>query len=133
MKLIGCLVTKQVTNLGKLFLKLLDRHFPKAHRFHKIFNHNIVKIIYCCMKNTSSIISSHNKQVLRLHSENSGCNCRKKESCPLDNKCLMPNIIYEAQITNNTNEEHKKYLGSAETSIKKIYSNHTQDLNIKSI
>ena len=24
------------TNVGKLFLKLLDRHFPRAHKFHKI-------------------------------------------------------------------------------------------------
>ena len=27
------------TNAGKLFLKLLDRHFPRAHKFHQIFNH----------------------------------------------------------------------------------------------
>ena len=60
-----------------------------------------------------------------------GCNCRKKENCPLDNKCLTPNIIYEAQITNNTNDERKKYLGAAETSFKERYSNHTRDFKHK--
>ena len=43
------------------------------------------------------------------------------ENCPLDNKCLTPNIIYEAQITNNTNGEHKK----------ERYNNHTQDFKDK--
>ena len=58
------------------------------------------------MKNLGSIISSHNKQVLQLRNENYGYNCKKKENCPLDNKCLTPDI-YEAQISNNTNDEHK--------------------------
>ena len=67
------------------------------------------------MKNMDSIISSHNKQVLQPHNKNYGCNCRKKENFPLDNKCLTPNIIYKAQITNKTNDEYEKYLGAAET------------------
>ena len=32
----------------------------------------------------------------------------------------MPNIIYKAQITSNTNNEHKKYLASDETSFEEI-------------
>ena len=28
------------------------------------------------------------------------CNCRKKNNCSLDGKCVTPNIIYEAQILN---------------------------------
>ena len=83
------------------------------------------------MKNMVSIISSHNKQVLQPYNKNYGCNCRKKESCPLDNKCLRPNIIYEAQITNTTNDEHKKYLGPTETSFKERYRNQTRDFKQK--
>ena len=101
---------------GKLFFKLLDHNFRRAHKFHKIFNRN--------MENMGSIISSHNKQVLQFRNENYGSNCRKNESCSLDNKCLTPIIIYYAQITNNTNDEHKTYLGAAETSFKERYSNH---------
>ena len=104
------------TNVGKLFLKLLDCHFPRAHKFYKIFNCNSVKISYCCTKNIGCIIFSYNKQVLQPRNENYGCNCRKKENCLLDNKYLTPNTIYKAEICNNTNDEHKKYLGAAETS-----------------
>ena len=45
----------------------------------------------------------------------------------LDNKCLTSNIIYEAQITSNTNDEHKEYLGITKTSLKERYSDHTRD------
>ena len=121
------------TNVGKLFLKLLDRHFPRAHKFYKILSRNTVKTSYCCMKNMGSIISSHNKQVLQPHNENYRCNYRKKENFLLDNKCLTPNIIYEVQISNNTNYEHKKHLGAAETSFRETYSNHTREFKHKSI
>ena len=85
----------------------------------------------CCMKNMGSIIFSRNKQVLQPRNTNYGCNCRKKENCLLDNKWLTPNIIYEAQISNNTNGEHKKWLGVAETLFKERYSNHTWDFKHK--
>ena len=97
------------TYVRKLFLKLLDRHFLRAHKFHKIFNRNTVKISYCCMKNMGSIISPHIKQVLQPRNKNYGCNCRKKENCPLDKKCLTSNIVYEAQISNKkANDEDKE-------------------------
>ena len=39
------------TNIGKLFLKLVKKHFPKHHRLHKIFNPNTVKLSYSSMSN----------------------------------------------------------------------------------
>ena len=56
---------------------------------------------------------------------------RKKASCPLDNKYFTPNTIYEAEITNNTNDENKKYLGAAETLFKETYSNHLREFKHK--
>ena len=47
------------TNIGKIFFKLLHKHFPPSHSFHKIFNKKSVKISYSCMCNMSSIISGH--------------------------------------------------------------------------
>ena len=44
------------TNVGKVFLKLLKKHFPTSHILHKIFNKNTVKISYSCMKNMNSVI-----------------------------------------------------------------------------
>ena len=32
------------TNVGKLFMKLIDKHFPRHHKFHKLFNRNNVYI-----------------------------------------------------------------------------------------
>ena len=56
---------------------------------------------------------------------------QEKKHCPLDIKYLPPNIIYEAHISNNTNDEYKKYVGAAETSFKKRQSNHTRDIKHK--
>ena len=55
-----------------------------------------------------SIKTSHNKQVLQHRNEIIDATKGKKERCRLDNKCLTPNIIFKAQITSNTNDEHKK-------------------------
>ena len=55
-------------------LKLLDCQFPRAHKFHKVFNSNTVKVSYCCMENIGSLRSAQNKQVLQPHNENFGCN-----------------------------------------------------------
>ena len=33
-----------MTNVAKRFLNLVDRHFPKTHTLHKIFNRNTVKV-----------------------------------------------------------------------------------------
>ena len=53
------------TNIGKVFFKLLNKNFPKNNQLHKVFNKNTVKLSYSCMKIMSSIISAHNKKVLR--------------------------------------------------------------------
>jgi hypothetical protein len=37
------------TNVGKIFLNLIDKHFPPSSCFHKIFNRNSVKVSYSCM------------------------------------------------------------------------------------
>ena len=53
-----------------------------------------------------------------------GCHCRFKNSFPLDNKCLTSQLIYQADVTNNLDNEYKYYLGFAETTCKERYSNH---------
>ena len=113
------------TNIGKLFFRLLQKHFPKTHKFYKIFHKNCVKLSYSNMGNIASIISSHNKSVLRPIIQDHGCNCRQKNDCPMQNKFLTPNIVYEATVTNNVDTVEKIYFGLCETSFKKRYSNHT--------
>ena len=89
------------SNVGKIFLKLVRSHFPKTHRFHKIFNKNNVKVSYSCMNNLAQIIKSHNSKILNnnnIINENPGCNCRRKAECPLDNQCLSCSLVYKASV-----------------------------------
>ena len=77
-----------ITNVAKRFLNLLDQHFPKSNKFHKIFNRNTVKISYSCTENIYSIISSHNKKLTKNNAPNTKpCNCRNKSTCSLNSQC----------------------------------------------
>ena len=118
------------TNVGKKFLALVDKHFPKKHPLRGICNRNTMKISYSCSKNLKAIIQAHNQKIL---SENNTateekeqvktCNCQKnrKDKCPLDGNCIQENVIYQA----TTTERHpKKYIGSTEK-FKKRYQAHT--------
>ena len=78
-------------NVGRIFLKFIEKFFHKGNSLNKIFNKNTVKVSYSCMGNISFIISSHNKNISNPVSNTEyGCNCRSKESCPLQNKYLTP-------------------------------------------
>jgi len=78
------------TNIARSFLHLLDKHFPRSHILHKVFNN--VKISYSCTNNMANIIKSHYSKILAkdgTHVEsNKSCNCGNKDLCPLDGGCL---------------------------------------------
>ena len=80
------------------------------------------------MKNMDSIISGHNHNILNPKQRSFGCNCRKKDSCPLNDECLTPNVIYRADVTNEANNDQKFYFGLAETNFKERYNNHKRDV-----
>ena len=61
-----------------------EKNFPKTNSLSKIFNRNTVKISYSCTRNMKSIISGHNKQMLHPKPKTNGCNCRDKNTCPLN-------------------------------------------------
>ena len=125
-----------VTKVGHYFLKLLDKHFPRHHKLHKIFNRNTVKVSYSCTKNIKLIIRCHKEKV--LHQNWSGpnepkCNCIRKEFCHLNRNCQAENIVYEAIIICNKKPYGKKiYICIAGTTFKKIYSNHKRSFNLLS-
>ena len=70
------------------------------------------------------IISGHDKQVLQPKLKTKGCKCRDKNTCPLDNKCLMPKVIYQVDVTKDYDRTFKYYLVLAETSFKDRYDNY---------
>ena len=83
------------TNTARKSLNLLDKHFPRGQRLHKIFNRNTVKISYSCLPNTFNIIAAHIKTILadQHRSNEPHCNCRNRETCPLNGNCLAKHII----------------------------------------
>ena len=81
------------------------------------------------MRNISSIIASHNKSILRPKAKEYGCNCRNKESCPLQNQCLTPKVIYEATVVNNSDNKKWVCFGASHATFKDQYCNHTRDFN----
>lgn len=126
------------TNIGHKFLALVDKHFPKDHKLRKIFNRNTIKISYSCMNNTKQIIDNHNKRILTASIQsddtaatattidnNKTCNCRQKNTCPLDGNCLQPSVIYQASVTRKDNNTTETYIGLTENDFKTRYRNHT--------
>ena len=69
------------TIIGKFFLQLIKKHFPKKHKFHKIFNRNTLKLSYSCMPNIKTKINAHNRVILQnTRSKNAkSCNCQQKQ------------------------------------------------------
>ena len=114
------------TNIGRTFLKLVDKHFPKKSKLNRIFNRNTLKISYSCLPNVASIIKTHNRQVLNVDKAQTSktCNCRDKDSCPLQGNCLATNIIYNAEVTSNN--QKMTYIGLTEPPFKLRYNNHLQ-------
>ena len=100
------------------FHKLLgENQFPKCCPY---------KVSYSCVGNISSIILSRNKNILHPVSNTEyEFNCISKESCLLQNWCLTPKLVYQADIKNPTNDEKKFYLEVTGTLFKERFSNHT--------
>jgi hypothetical protein len=47
---------------------LVEKHFPKDHRLHKIFNKNTINVSYSCTQNMANIIKSHKNRTLKRQS-----------------------------------------------------------------
>ena len=77
------------TNIGRIFLRLIDKHFPRHHKYCKLFNRNNTKISCSCMSNIESVIRNHNTNLLKdlTPYDIEECSCRRKPECPLDKNC----------------------------------------------
>ena len=116
------------TNVIKLFLNLIDKHFPKGHILNKCFNRNTVKATYCTLTNMKEKIGKHNSKVLSSDNEQTNeednCNCQKKfkNECPIPGKCNLKGVVYQADV--HAENKIMKYYGSTEQSFKKRYGGH---------
>ena len=115
------------TNVGRQFLKLLDKHFPPGSPLHAIFNRSKVKMSYRCTPNLAKKIKAHNSKILKPtpnnEEQNGGCNCRNKDECPIPGECLRQGVIYQAEVCRDDNKVDT-YIGLAATSFKDRWRNH---------
>ena len=52
------------------------------------------------------------------------CNCRKKKDCPLKNNCLTSSVIYNANVTTESDAAGMNYIGLTEGTFKQPYTQH---------
>ena len=124
------------TNVAKIFLSMIDRHFPKTNSLHKIFNRNTIKVSYSCMPNVNQTIRNHNKKLLQQHRNEKAptettCNCRQKESCPLKGHCLTKCVVYKATVTETVTNKQETYVGLTENTFKTRYNQHKSSFKLE--
>ena len=121
------------TNIGKEFFRLLSKHFPSHHNLRKICKKNSVKLSYSCMPNVATIISSHNKALLRKEATQPDplpCKCRDKSNCLLDGRCREKSLVYKATV-HVSNSNAMMYYGLCETKFKSRNYNHLQSFKYR--
>ena len=47
------------SNIGREFLRLIDKCFPAGHKLRKIFSRNTLQLSYNCMPNVQQVIKGH--------------------------------------------------------------------------
>ena len=112
------------TNIGKLFIKFVRKHFPNNSKYHKIFNLNTLKLSYCHTTNVGNIIKQHNSKVLDKTNDNINHN-----HCPLNGECLTQCLVYKA--TSATSSNNFAYYGTSEGEFKSGYNNHTKSFRYR--
>ena len=114
------------TNVGKEFLKLVDKAFPPDNPLHKIFNRQTVKVGYMCMPNMKTEVARHNNQVLREDQPQAAipaCKCEGgPPNCPVMGDCQKSGVVYQASV-------EEKQTGKVETYT--IYRPHMQEIQKK--
>ena len=135
------------TNVAQNFLQLIDKHFPTTNKLYKIFNWHTVRVSYGCLENMKTYITKHNKRILNKHAtqtnankndtrqtvnnETQQCNCRQRDACPVEGKCLSASLVYQADVTTADNGETKSYVGVTGGEFKGRYRNHVKSFKSK--
>ena len=87
------------------------------------------------MNNVRSIITNHNTRIIRKNQTQvisaDSCNCRNKEACPLQNKCMNKDIVYKATISTSNTNDTKHYTGMTSNTFKERYRNHIKSFTHK--
>ena len=112
-------------------MRLIDKHFPRHHKFHKLFNRNNAKLSYSCMPSKKNVIQKQNSKIMEdpKPTNKKTCSCRQKSDCPSNQNCLSECLVYNAVVNTSTT---KNYFGTCEKSFKERYNNHTSSFKNRS-
>ena len=121
------------TNIGRIFIKLISKHFPPNHKFVKIFNKNTIKRSYSCMPNIRSKIKGHKKQILQPKPTEPKqlCNCLVKEDCPMNGLSLTSSILENPAIVNTDKKDTKESVKRHSRNVIQTTKNHSTLLSLK--
>ena len=115
------------SNLGRQFLQLLDKCFPKGRQLHKILNSHTVQLSPRTMPNLGKIVAAHNSKVTstKINYKEPNCNCRGvNKTCIMEgSRCQDSGVIYQAEVI-APNKENMKYVGVCAPKWKTRYANH---------
>ena len=81
------------------------------------------------MSNLKQAIINRNKRLLQDQNKDKfasdkTCNCRNREECPLDGKCLPECTVYKATVTQTESSNKETYIGLPKIHLKQ-YINYT--------
>ena len=116
------------TNVGKEFLKLVDRAFPPSNPLHKLFNRHTLKVSYRCMPNMASAVSRHNKGLLQQNLENTPPPCKCKTPCPVGGQCTLKDVVYQARVEEKNSQNWETYTGLTYRPFKVRLKEHNDDM-----
>ena len=123
------------TPIGKIFLRLLRKHFPYDHPYARIMNKNTIKLSYSCMPNMKNIMKQQNEHLLREEPEEEQqlCNCQNVEDCPLNGHCLTSDLVYTADVSYKDGEEDVQdtYHGSTRGPFKTRWNEHNSSFRLE--
>ena len=82
---------------------------------------------YSCTENVDQILNRHNKRLLMKETQaprqQSTCNCKIPQNCPVENKCLTESVIYKATVKQPTGGQCE-YIGLTDNAFKTRYNLH---------
>ena len=85
------------------------------------------------MPNFGQIISGHNKKILnKTVPDKKTCNCKIQNDCPVQNKCLEKDVIYQASVTRTDTGETQTYVGLTSNTFKVRWANHKTSFDLTS-
>ena len=84
------------------------------------------------MPNVKQAVGNHNKAVVnrsKPEDREAKCNCSVKKDCPVDGKCRMCGVIYQATVTRKDNKRKETYIGLTADEFKTRWNNHNSSFD----